>query len=200
MDVEIDPVASGHFGITSRILHGATELVGVSYGELYRLAIHSGTLRGHKVTGALIEESPHETDRRGNEFYQVLERLGVAQSIPRGMRGIRRALKSLIEQDISVSTRALSDLFLWLETYLEVFYGGHANTFHRIAYNTECLRSFLLDPEEFSQLIGKASDELINQLGSFDNPPVEVIRESIRKTTQAPTDYELCRNRGQVYI
>lgn len=197
MDVEIEPVVSRHLGIASRLMHGMTDLVGVSYGEVYRLAIHSGTLRGLKVASDLIEESSHEKDRCGHEFYKILERLGVTQSIPRGMRSIRRALNSLLEKDISVSTQAISNLFLWLETYLEIIFGGHTNTFHRIAYDAECLRLFLLEPEEFSPLIGETSNNLFEQLRPFDGTPVESIQESIGEATRIPVDFERCNKESE---
>ncbi len=43
---DIEPIASRHFGIVHGIQRGYVENLNLSYGEVYRLAMHSGVLRG----------------------------------------------------------------------------------------------------------------------------------------------------------
>ena len=53
MSQQIEPIASRHFGINTEIQRGATEVPGLSYGQVYRMAVHAGILRAKLIGNAL---------------------------------------------------------------------------------------------------------------------------------------------------
>lgn len=188
----IEPIASRHFGIIHGIQRGSVENLGLSYGEVYRLAMHSGVLRGRLTFDPLFEATPHEKDRNRYEFYQILDRLGVIASIPPDETLIHQALNSVIEPDNEVPPRLLFDLFLWSETYLDVVFGGQAVIFHRISYFVECICLFLVEPEPLINIIQEHVDDLIKLTESFPNFPADSVCKSIERAILNPFDASIC--------
>lgn len=188
----IEPIASRHFGIIHGIQRGSVENLGLFYGEVYRLAMHSRVLRGKLTFDSLFDATAHEKDRNRHEFYQILDRLGVIASIPPDETLIHQALNSVIEPDNEVPPRLLFDLFLWSETYLDVVFGGQAVIFHRISYFVECICLFLVEPEPFINIIQEHVGDLIKLAESFPDFPADSVRKSAGRAILNPFDVSIC--------
>jgi len=186
MQQQIEPIASRHFGITTEIQRGPTEVPGLSYEQVYRMAVHAGVLRARLIAKELVDESAHETLRSRYELRDIFNRLSVYDSIPHGAVELRKAIRSLADPEIRLSSHDVTALFTSFETFLDAFFGGQAGLIYLIAYEAEFLCLALCEPARLGELIRDARGNLVELCESLEDAPIAALDEFVEAASRKP--------------
>ncbi|HEX2080990.1 MAG TPA: hypothetical protein VHG08_25020 [Longimicrobium sp.] len=187
MDEQVSTRASGHLQIIDRFESGATHVPGSSYSEVYRLAVHSGRLRASTQVGFLTLLDGHETLRVGYELLAIMERLGMVQSLPPGLPGVRKGLQRLGDLRLDeLPANDLDDTFFWLESFLGMEFGGRTDVVHRAAYEAEYLAGLVLAADAVGDQLRTTLTRLLETMQELGGGPGEVVAGSIERVLDSP--------------
>jgi len=160
--------AEERLGLVEFLHAGKVPGSALTYPTVYRLARHLGHLRAAEFERYDTDLTDHERARRQFELWTILDRLDVPGSVPRTERAIRRALSRLL-QPLGEDQPSLVDLWYWIDSFLEVVFGGQADVVYRLAYERGCFPFFVRHADQLSDLAGKclpSMEEEARLLGS----------------------------------
>ena len=81
---------------------------------------------------------------------------------------------------------------MWLENFLDAFFGGQAGPIHHIAYEAEFLCLALREPIRLGDLIRDARGHLVELCEPFEDAPIVAVDEFVKAAARKPINPAVC--------